>query len=137
MKQTVVWWACLYSALTVTDVRAQSGAESKSNSSPSTEQFTKFAQPIRFPIQFQRTTLFFVQERVLSFSAEERARAISARIERLARDPQSDRTSVVANGEASSDIVCAPGHHGCHGSGLACPRALDRVSPCRVNAAQK
>lgn len=107
MKLTVVYWTCLCLALLVSDGRSQSGPASKSTRSSSAEQPVKSAQPSGFPVKFQGSTLFLVQERVLSFSAEERARAIAARIERLARDPRIDRTPVTAvDGEASTDVVC-------------------------------
>jgi len=107
MKLRVVWCGCLCAAFLTGEVRAQAGPEPKSKSSPSTEQSAKSPQPTGFPVQFQGTNVFFVQERVLSFSAEERAQAISARIERLARDVRIERTPVtVSDGEASSDVVC-------------------------------
>lgn len=107
MKLTVVWYACLCSILLVSEARTQAGSEPKSKSDPSIVPSAKSQPPSGFPVQFQGTDLFFVQERVLSFSAEERARAITARIERLARDPRINQTPVtVVDGEASSDVVC-------------------------------
>lgn len=108
MRLTIVWCAFLCSILLVGEARAQAASESKFQStSQSSAQPAVSQQPSGFPVEFQGTKLFFVQERVLSFSAEERARAITARIERLARDPRIDRTAVtVVDGEASSDVVC-------------------------------
>ena len=50
--------------------------------------------------------LFFVQERVLSFSPEDRAAAISGRIRRITRNPLIKIDSIgVSDGDGSTDIV--------------------------------
>jgi len=106
MKLAPVWCACLGLTLLVGEARTQGGSGSKLKTDPGVVQPANSQQPSGFPVKFEGTTLFVVQERVLSFSAEERARAISARIERLVRTPRVDRADVtVVDGETSSDLV--------------------------------
>jgi small-conductance mechanosensitive channel len=58
------------------------------------------------PVTVRGQTLFYLQERVLSFSPEDRARAVAGRLERLYRDPFAKIDSIaVVEGEGVSDIV--------------------------------
>jgi small-conductance mechanosensitive channel len=107
MKWTAVCCVCLCSAFLAGEVRAQAGSKPESNPSPSAAQPAKSAQPAGVAVRLQGRDLFLVQERMLSFSAQERAQAISARIERLVMDPGSDRIPItVVDGEVSSDVIC-------------------------------
>ncbi len=58
------------------------------------------------PVVVGKDTIFFVQERVLSFSPEDRARAVSERIRNIAKNALISLESITAvNGETTSDIV--------------------------------
>jgi small-conductance mechanosensitive channel len=58
------------------------------------------------PVVFAGRELFVVKERVLSFSPEDRAKAISERIKKLAKDPMIRIESIsVMDAETSTDII--------------------------------
>jgi small-conductance mechanosensitive channel len=58
------------------------------------------------PIVVDGRTLFYVEERVLSFSAADRARAIGERIEKLCKEPQSSLNAIhVEEIETTSEIM--------------------------------
>ena len=58
------------------------------------------------PVVVGEDTLFFVQERVLSFSPEDRARAVSERIRTVAKNALVSLESITAvDGETTTDIV--------------------------------
>jgi small-conductance mechanosensitive channel len=62
--------------------------------------------PLRAAVTVRGHTLFYVQEKVLSFSPEDRARTIATRIERLYRDPLAAHDSIaVVEGDGASDVV--------------------------------
>ena len=62
--------------------------------------------PPRAAVTVRGQTLFYVQERVLSYSPEDRARTISTRIDRLYRDPLAARDSIaVVEGDGATDVV--------------------------------
>jgi len=64
------------------------------------------AKPLQAPIVVDGRTLFYVQERELSFSPTDRAAAIQARIERIYRDVKHDPASIkIAESDESTDIV--------------------------------
>lgn len=65
------------------------------------------AKPIDAQVFFDGKPLFTVRERVLSFSPADRARVISERLAKLAKEPLLRIDSVtVLEGESSTDIVC-------------------------------
>ncbi len=71
-----------------------------------TAQQTPQAEPDRAPVRLRGRTLFFVQERILSFTPEDRARAIAERLERLYKDPLSSVEAVtLEEGESTTDLV--------------------------------
>ncbi len=62
--------------------------------------------PERAPVVLRGRTLFYVQERVLSFTPEDRARTIAERLERIYKDPLSSVEPVsIEEGETSSDLL--------------------------------
>jgi small-conductance mechanosensitive channel len=64
------------------------------------------AKPTGAPVVVGTDTLFFVQERVLSFSPEDRARAVSERIRNIAKNALISLETITAvNGETTTDIV--------------------------------
>jgi small-conductance mechanosensitive channel len=66
----------------------------------------KTEKPKGSPVVLDGKTLFLVQERVFSFSPEERAAAVSGKIQRLSREPVARINAVhVAESEAVSEIV--------------------------------
>jgi small-conductance mechanosensitive channel len=58
------------------------------------------------PVIVGKDTIFFVRERVLSFSPEDRARAVSERIRKVAKNALISLESITAvNGDTTTDIV--------------------------------
>jgi small-conductance mechanosensitive channel len=73
--------------------------------SPPTVQSTAPAQPAAM-VMLNNQPLFEIKVRVLSFSPEERAKIVSARLAKLVKNPLFSPDSLkVANGETTSDIV--------------------------------
>ncbi len=69
-------------------------------------QQTPQVEPDRAAVTLRGRTLFFVQERILSFTPEDRARAIAERLERLYKDPLSSLEPVnLEEGESTTDLV--------------------------------
>ncbi len=62
--------------------------------------------PQKAPVVVRGKTLFYVQERVYSFSPEDRARAITERLQRLYRDPSVSLDAIqVEDQESATEIV--------------------------------
>jgi small-conductance mechanosensitive channel len=86
-----LFWVCAAGAQQETPAAAKPGQE---------------AVPPPNAVMFEGTTLFTVKDRILSFTAEERAKAITGRLEKIARMPVFALDSLdVVHGETSSDIV--------------------------------
>jgi len=67
---------------------------------------TQDTTPAGAPVAVRGQTLFFVRERVLSFTPEDRAQAIANRIESIYRDPFARFDSIaVVEGEGATEIV--------------------------------
>ncbi len=67
---------------------------------------TQDTTPAGAPVEVRGQTLFFVRERVLSFTPEDRAQAIANRIESIYRDPFARIDSVaVVEAEGAAEIV--------------------------------
>ncbi len=63
-------------------------------------------QPPGAPVMLRGRTLFYVQERVFSFTPEDRARTIAERLERIYKDPLSSIEPVmIEEGENASDLL--------------------------------
>ncbi len=77
-------------------------AQEKKASAPEPAQ-----KPVKAAVQLEGKTIFFVQERVYAFSPEERARAISEKLDRLARDPfwRADKITVASEGDSTTEVV--------------------------------
>lgn len=73
---------------------------------PPQQQAGQPAAPAKAPVQLDGKTLFEVQERVASFTPEERARAITEKLIRLSKDPLLREESITtAEDELTTDIV--------------------------------
>lgn len=85
----------------VDTVQAQQPAGQAPAAQPAAQQ-----QPPGAPVMLRGRTLFYVQERILSFTPEDRARTIAERLERLYKDPLSSIEPVtIEEGENASDIL--------------------------------
>jgi len=85
---------------------AGSRVSAQSKAAPQKAQEQPAPAAAKAPVQFGDKTLFYVQERVLSFSPEDRAKAISARIQRLAKDPFfSPKLVALQEDDSSTDIA--------------------------------
>jgi small-conductance mechanosensitive channel len=85
-------------------VQAQQDTAPTTQDTVATTQDTEGPPPAAVTVRGQ--TLFYVQEKVLSFSPEDRAQAIATRVERLYRDPLGARDSItVVEGDGATDIV--------------------------------
>lgn len=73
---------------------------------PITAESKPAAKEAGAPVVFDGKPIFHVRERMLSFSAEERARAISTKLIRIAKDPSLSSEDIrVVSGEGTMDIV--------------------------------
>ncbi|HET6370452.1 MAG TPA: mechanosensitive ion channel domain-containing protein [Nitrospiria bacterium] len=99
-REFQIIFLCLLSSITLaTFPPPHAKAETQLTAPPNTEEKAKA------PIVFDKKTLFFVRERVLSYSPEDRARTISDRINKLSKELVRTEPITVVNAETTSDIT--------------------------------
>jgi len=97
------WVASVAMAQTQTDTLA-TPAQAAATQQTAPAQDTA-AAPDRAAVTLRGRTLFYVQERVLAYSPEERAKAIAERLDKIYKDPLSVDEVTVAEGDNTTDLV--------------------------------